>query len=308
MPAPRAAVRARGPRGMIRSMTGFGSAAAEGETLRAAVTVRSLNHRYLDLTVHLSRRLMPLESEIKELVQSQVLRGRVELSLEATFPDAWAEEVVASRPLVSQLVHTLRQMQAEYGLEGGVQVSDILRFPGALQTAEAPPVLDPERRGSLLALVRQAVQALAGMREAEGRRLESELVRSLAAIAAVADRIEALSAASRDGRREALLEKLRGLSVELGLDDARLYPEVVRAVERHDVSEEVQRLRSHAAMARELMEGQPPSGKRLDFLAQEMMREANTIGSKIADAALVREVVGLKSEVERLREQVQNVE
>src|SRR5260370_28754594 len=133
---------------MIRSMTGFGSAAAESETLRAAVTVRSLNHRYLDLTVHLSRRLVPLEPEIKELVQSQMFRGRVELSLEATFPDAWAEEVVASRPLVSQLVHTLRQMQAEYGLEGGVHVSDILRFPGALQTAHAPPVLDPERRGA----------------------------------------------------------------------------------------------------------------------------------------------------------------
>jgi uncharacterized protein (TIGR00255 family) len=293
---------------MIRSMTGFGSAAAESETLRAAVTVRSLNHRYLDLTVHLSRRLVPLEPEIKELVQSQMYRGRVELSLEATFPDAWAEEVVASRPLVSQLVHTLRQMQAEYGLEGGVQVSDILRFPGALQTAEAPPVLDPDRRGRLLALVGQALQGLAAMREAEGRRLETELLRSLAAISSGADRIEALSVASREGRREVLLERLRGLSVELGLDDARLYPEVVRAVERHDVSEEVQRLRSHAAMARELIEGQPPSGKRLDFLAQELMREANTIGSKIADAALVREVVGLKSEVEKFREQVQNVE
>jgi uncharacterized protein (TIGR00255 family) len=293
---------------MIRSMTGFGSAAAESETLRAAVTVRSLNHRYLDLTVHLSRRLVPLEPEIKELVQSQMFRGRVELSLEATFPDAWAEEVVASRPLVSQLVHTLRQMQAEYGLEGGVQVSDILRFPGALQTAEAPPVLDPERRGRLLTLVGQALQGLAAMRAAEGRRLESELLRSLAAIGAGTDRVETLSAAAREGRREVLLEKLRGLSVELGLDDARLYPEVVRAVERHDVSEEVQRLRSHVAMARELIEGQPPSGKRLDFLAQEMMREANTIGSKIADAALVREVVGLKSEIEKLREQVQNVE
>jgi uncharacterized protein (TIGR00255 family) len=181
---------------MIRSMTGFGSAAAESETLRAAVTVRSLNHRYLDLTVHLSRRLVPLEPEIKELVQSQMFRGRVELSLEATFPDAWAEEVVASRPLVSQLVHTLRQMQAEYGLEGGVQVSDILRFPGALQTAEAPPVLDPERRGRLLTLVGQALQGLAAMREAEGRRLESELLRSLAAIAAGVDRVEALSARS----------------------------------------------------------------------------------------------------------------
>jgi uncharacterized protein (TIGR00255 family) len=293
---------------MIRSMTGYGAAAGESATLRAAVTVRSLNHRYLDLTVHLSRRLAPLEAEIKERVQSQVVRGRVELSLEATIPDAWAEEVVASRPLVSQLVHTLRQMQAEYGLEGGVQVSDILRFPGALQAAEAPPVVDPERRERLLALVDQALEGLSQMRHAEGRRLEAELFRSLSAILGAADRIESLSAAAKDARREVMLEKLKVLAAELGLEDARLYPEVVRAVERHDVSEEVQRLRSHAALARELMEGQEPSGKRLDFLAQEMMREANTIGSKVADAGLVREVVGLKSEVEKLREQVQNVE
>src|SRR5260370_39459043 len=162
---------------MIRSMTGFGSAAVESETLRAAVTVRSLNHRYLDLTVHLSRRLVPLEPEINELVQSQMFRGRVELSLDATFPDAWADEVVASRPLVSQLVHTLRQMQAEYGLEGGVQVSDILRFPGALQTAEASPVMDPERRGRPLAPGGGGLPGRGAMRGAGGGRLGSEVLR-----------------------------------------------------------------------------------------------------------------------------------
>jgi uncharacterized protein (TIGR00255 family) len=293
---------------MIRSMTGYGTAAAESETLKAAVSVRSLNHRFLDLTLHLSRRLAPLEPEIKELVQARVVRGRVELSVEARFSDTGGEEVVASRPLVSQLVHTLRQMQAEYGLEGGVQVSDILRFPGALQSGEPAPGMDPERRGRLLALVGQALSGLSGMREAEGRRLAGDLLGSLAGIAARVDRIEALSAASKADRGEALRERLRALKAKLGLDEPRLYAEVVRAVERHDVSEELQRLRSHVAMARELVEGEPPSGKRLDFLAQEMMREANTIGSKILDATLVREVVALKSEVEKLREQVQNVE
>jgi uncharacterized protein (TIGR00255 family) len=109
-------------------------------------------------------------------------------------------------------------------------------------------------------------------------------------------------------RRRALAERLRELSGELGLEEGRLYQEVVRAVERHDVSEELQRLRSHLAMARELLGSEEPAGKRLDFLAQEFAREANTLGSKAADAAVVREVVNLKAEIEKLREQVQNVE
>jgi uncharacterized protein (TIGR00255 family) len=146
------------------------------------------------------------------------------------------------------------------------------------------------------------------MRRAEGGRLQPDLERALDAIQDSAGHIEALSAASREARRKQLLDRLRELVGELGLDEKHLYQEVVRAVERHDVSEELQRLRSHVAMARELLRGPQPSGKRLDFVAQELMREANTVGSKVADAELAREVVGLKAEVEKLREQVQNVE
>jgi uncharacterized protein (TIGR00255 family) len=124
-----------------------------------------------------------------------------------------------------------------------------------------------------------------------------------------ASRIEARSAETRGARQAALLERARDLVGELGLDDTRLYQEVVRALERHDVAEEVQRLRSHAASARELLAADGArAGKRLDFLAQELMREANTVGSKVQDAPAVREVVELKAEIERFREQVQNVE
>jgi len=294
---------------MIRSMTGYGHASVEGDALRAAIGVRSVNHRFLDLTLHLPRRLQPLEAEVKERVASAVTRGRVEVSVQAALPDAGAEAVVASHPLVTSLVRTLRDMQSEYGLEGGVSVADLVRFPGALERVEGPAEVKDAVRAALLDLLSRALEGLDAMRRGEGERLRSELERLLAAIEAAAARIEERSRESREARQAALLERTRALLGEMGLDDARLYQEVVRAVERHDVAEEVQRLRSHVASFRELLAADGvAAGKRLDFLAQELMREANTVGSKIQDALAIREVVELKAEIERLREQVQNVE
>ncbi len=294
---------------MIRSMTGFGSASLETDALRATVAVRSVNHRFLDVTLHLPRRLQPLEAEVKERVAAAVARGRVEVSIQAGLPEAGAEAVVASRPLVTSLVRTLRDMQSEYGLEGGVSVADLVRFPGALERVEGAAEVPDAVRAALADLLSRALEGLDAMRRAEGERLRAELERLLAAIEGASARIEARSAESREARQGVLLERARTLVGELGLDDARLYQEVVRAVERHDVAEEVHRLSSHAGSARELLAGAgAPAGKRLDFLAQELMREANTVGSKIQDAPAIREVVELKAEIERLREQVQNVE
>jgi uncharacterized protein (TIGR00255 family) len=293
---------------MIRSMTGYGSAFVESEAVRASVTVRSLNHRFLDMSVHLSRRLQPLEREIKDLVQKAVGRGRIEVVVQAAFSPGEAESVVASPALVASLVRTLRDMQNEFGLDGGVAVSDLVRFPGALERVEVEKKLPDEPRDRILELVDTALRDLLAMRRAEGERLRDDLERGMARVEASADRIEALSGSAREAQRASLLARARETASELGLDDTRLYQEVVRAVERHDVTEELQRLRSHLEMARGLFEAGAPAGKRLDFLGQEMMREANTIGSKAADAPLVQEVVNLKAEIERLREQVQNVE
>lgn len=294
---------------MIRSMTGFGSASLESGPLRAAVAIRSLNHRFLDVTLHLPRGLQTLEAEVKERVAAAVARGRVEVSVQAVLPEAGAGVVLASRPLVTSLVRTLRDMQSEYGLEGGVSVADLVRFPGALERVEDPGQVSETVRSSLADLVSRALEGLDAMRRAEGERLRVELERLLAAIEAAAARISSRSAESKEARQGALLERVRALVGELGLEDGRLSQEVVRAVERHDVAEELQRLCSHAASARELLAGDgAPAGKRVDFLAQELMREANTIGSKVQDAAAIREVVELKVEIERLREQVQNVE
>jgi uncharacterized protein (TIGR00255 family) len=184
----------------------------------------------------------------------------------------------------------------------------VARFPGVIEVTELGGGLDEQRRQELLRAVETALGDLEQMRRAEGLTLEAVLLASLDAVEAAAGRIEALSVGERAARRDALLEKARAVRDELGLDDGRIYQEVLRLVDRQDVAEEVQRLRSHVAQARSAVGGEAPCGKRLDFLAQEIGREANTIGSKVASAALVQEVVALKSELERLREQVQNVE
>ncbi len=167
---------------MIRSMTGFGSAGHEAEDIRAGVTARSLNHRFLDVTVHVPRRLQPLEGDIKDAVGRVVRRGRVELSLQATLAEGPVEEVVPSRPLVASLVRSLRDMQNEFGIEGGMSVSDLVRFPGALERTDARAALAPEARETLLGLVTRALEGLDAMRVAEGRRLREELERALEAV------------------------------------------------------------------------------------------------------------------------------
>jgi uncharacterized protein (TIGR00255 family) len=293
---------------MIRSMTGYGQAAADSDALKAAVTARSVNHRFLDVSIHVPRRLQGLETEIKRVVQERLGRGRVELAVQATFARDDEDVVVTPRPMVGGLVRALRQIRAEHELAGDVAVADVVRFPGAVEILEAPGAVDEERRRELLAVVGRALDGLVAMRDAEGAHLEAELRLALDSIEAATGRVAAGTDAGKASRRDLLMEKIRAACQDLALDEARLYQEVVRLVERHDVAEEVQRLRSHVAQARRALEAGEPSGKRLDFLAQEMAREANTIGSKAASAEVVQEVVSLKGEIERVREQVQNVE
>jgi uncharacterized protein (TIGR00255 family) len=296
---------------MIRSMTGYGSAGVESAELRAVVNARSLNHRFLDVTLHLPRRLQPLELELRERITRALRRGRVEVVVQVAAAEIGTAAVVPSRPLVASLVRALRDMQNEFGLEGGASVSDLVRFPGALERAEDLSAPGQALRDAVAALLAHALEDLDATRRAEGERLLAELLGVIDRVEAAAARIAERSSASRAERCSALRQRIAELLAETGLEETKLYQEAVRAVERHDVAEELQRLRSHTAAVRGLMadEGDAPApGKRLDFLAQELMREANTIGSKVQDAAAIHDVVELKSEIERFREQVQNVE
>jgi uncharacterized protein (TIGR00255 family) len=289
-------------------MTGYGTAAIESATVRGAVTVKTVNHRFLDASVHLPRRLQALEADVKKAAQDRLQRGRIEVSIQATLADDAEEAQVTARPLAGAIVAALRGLQREHGLAGEVTVSDVARFPGALEVLEAPSAVSEERRGDILAAFDRALDGVSAMRDAEGALLATELLAALARIETAAGRVDALTDEGKHARREAMTEKARLLASDLGLEDARLYQEIARIVEKHDIAEEVQRLRSHVAQARAAIAGPAPCGKRLDFLAQELAREVNTIGSKAASAAVVHEVIALKEEVERVREQVQNVE
>ena len=293
---------------MIRSMTGYGTAAIASDAVRGAITVRTVNHRFLDASVHLPRRLQSLEGDVKRCVQERLGRGRVEISVHAVLSDETEAPLVAVRPLAGGVVAALRGLQREHGLGGEVTVSDVARFPGALEVLEAASDVSDQSRADVLAAAGRALAGVTAMREAEGAILGTELAAAFGRIDAAAGRVEALAEEGKVARREILMEKMRGLAAELGLEDAKLYQEIARNVERHDVAEEVQRLRSHVTQARSAVGADAACGKRLDFLAQEMAREVNTIGSKAVSAAVVHEVVALKEEVERVREQVQNVE
>jgi uncharacterized protein (TIGR00255 family) len=291
----------------LRSMTGYGAAALETAALQASATVRSLNHRYFDLSVHLSRSVSTLEPEVKELVQARAGRGKVDVTLHVTFTSEDAPINVVARPFVAELVGTLRGLREKHALAGDVTISDLTRF-GAVEVVETPPAFGPERRDEILGVLRQALDHLEKMRRDEGAHLAADLEARLQAIEAAVQRIEGLMESTRAARIAALQERVRALTHELGLDESRLYAEVVKLVDRQDTSEEASRLRSHLAQARTLLATREAVGKRLDFLAQEFAREANTIGSKSASAAVTQEVVALKAEIEKLREQVQNVE
>jgi uncharacterized protein (TIGR00255 family) len=289
-------------------MTGYGAVPIATAATRGSVTVRAVNHRFLDVSIHLSRRLAALEAEVKQAVQRRVGRGRVEVSVQAAATEEGEAPLVAVRPLVPGLVAALRGMQREQGLAGEITVADVVRFPGALEVIDDAAGVSEACRADVLAAVDGALDGMAAMRGAEGEALARELRGAFGRIEAAAARVETATAEGKAGRRAALVEKIRALAAEVGLEDGRVYQEAARVAERHDVAEEVQRLRSHVAQARAAVEGAEPCGKRLDFLAQEMGREVNTIGSKAATAEVVHEVVALKEEVERVREQVQNVE
>jgi uncharacterized protein (TIGR00255 family) len=293
---------------LLRSMTGYGSAAGELPGGRVDVTARSVNHRYLDLSVAVPRRLAALEGPLKQLFQKGLGRGRVEVFVRTTLEPGIGVRVAASPGLARGVVEALRGLRDALGLEDEVALSDLMRFPGVLEVQEDEAALDPQAAAAVLAAAEGALGELQRMREAEGGRLAEALTARLDAAAGAADRIEALLASEAEARREALLARARELAGELGLEEARLYQEVVRLVDRAEIREELDRLRSHLTEARDRIAKGGQCGKSLDFLTQELMREGNTMGSKSASARLTREVVFLKGEIEKFREQVQNVE
>jgi uncharacterized protein (TIGR00255 family) len=296
---------------MIRSMTGFGRADFEVEGIPFQVEVRTVNHRHLDVRIRLPRSMAEREGAIKARVQKQLARGKVDLTVAQPSGAPSGARLEIDPEVVTQLLSAAREMSAEHGLTGTLEVPALMSFPGVTRFVE--PALSAEllSRG-LETAVDRAVGELVSMREAEGESLARELEGRLDRIGQLVDLLEERAQLVSDAVREKLRRRSEQLRQELGLqDDARLHQEIVLAADRLDVTEELVRLRSHIDQFKKLMAEasvESPTGRRLDFLMQEMGREANTVGSKAGDAPLAHDVVELKGELERVREQVQNVE
>ncbi len=292
---------------MIRSMTGFGQAQGEIAQGRALVSARSLNHRFLDLNVRLAQRFLALEPDIRSLVQGRIQRGRVEVSFQTEAVEE-PQRLSVSHGLARVVVESLRTLKAEHGLSGDVSVTDLLHVRGLVELEDDGQPVEPAVKAEAATLVARALDELDAMRQAEGRNLAQAVRGLLERINGKSETLDAMWLSEREARAQGLSQRVQGLCADLERDDPRLYQEVVRLVDRSDIAEETARLRSHVDQARATFDSAEPCGKRLDFLAQEMLREANTMGAKVAGVAMAREVIDLKAEIERLREQVQNIE
>ena len=297
---------------MIKSMTGFASVAVDGEAATVVVTIKAVNHRFLDAQVRLPGDLAAVEPRVRAAVQARVARGRVEVSVSVQRRQVDAPVVELNEPLVHALGAALDTARSKALVAGPLTPGDLLRWPLALTVREHPEAdeagLAARLEETVAAAAVKAVDALETMRTREGAHLAADLD---ARIAGLGTLIEDLAGAAEEGR-EAVVARLHQRIAELGLDavadPAAVAQEVVRAAGRADISEEVTRFRAHLDHWRAITGAAEPCGRKLDFLLQEMNREINTIGSKAGGPRVSDLVITAKTELERLREQVQNVE
>ena len=296
---------------MIKSMTGFASLTRDDERGAIGVTIRSVNHRFLDLQIRLPAAIADLEPRLRAIVQKHLARGRVEISVSLQLRQQVAPLVELNAEFAQALATAVEQARAKGLIGGALTPGDLLRIPQALTIREKLP-----EAGGVSALfggavddaVENAIAQLEEMRVREGVHLRTDLDTRKALLSGLIARIATAANTGREELEVRLLERARELAAALPIDQAALSQEVVRVAQRSDISEEVTRFHGHLAHWDALSDSAEPCGRKLDFLLQEMNREVNTIGSK-ADGLQVSEVViQAKAELERMREQVQNVE
>jgi len=291
---------------MIRSMTGFGAAAGLVGAARVSVELRTVNHRFFNPSLKLPSELSRWEGEVREALRRSIARGHV--TLMARIEREAAGELAIDERRFADALETLRRLQRVHGLEEAPSVATVLRMPNVVSSERSAEIGGTAEE--LVTLVRQAVAALTAMREAEGMRLAAVLTERIAVVEQALDRIAARAPERIVAERERLRAAVTELMGSATIDEQRLAQEVALLADRLDVAEEIDRFRSHIAAFRETLRraDSEPVGKRLAFLLQEMVREANTTGSKARDVAMTHDVVAVKEELERIAEQVENLE
>jgi uncharacterized protein (TIGR00255 family) len=291
---------------MIRSMTGFGTGRGGegGEAVEAEV--RSVNHKYCEVKARLPRELGALETDVARWVKERLARGGVEVSIRrSSARGALSPRVDAE--LAAEYARAFEEVRARLGLSGAVSLADVLAADGVVTLEERSVDLE-SARGAAAAALATALTEMLAMREREGIALARDIEGRLAIVEGIAQRLAEAAPRTLETYRARLAERVAELSRGLAPDPVRLATEVALFADRTDVTEELTRLGSHVAQMRGLLASGEPAGRKMDFLVQEMHREANTVGSKSQSAEAASAVVSLKAELERVREQVQNVE
>src|SRR5438034_5321520 len=292
----------------MKSMTGYGRSSFVGDDFSVAVDLKTVNNRFLDVHLRLSSEITSLEAVVKRRVNTRLSRGRVDLAV--TFERTTQVQYELNRPLIAGYVNALRTIQQEFQLPGEPDINIVARLPGALQPARDG--LDERMVAGVEQAVDQALDELEKMREQEGAALREEMRERLDRIESLVPLIEGAASGLVEIYRLRLQRKISELVNRGGqtmeIDPGRLAQEVAYLADRSDVSEEMVRLRSHISQFREALDSTADTGKMLDFLLQELNREANTTLSKSTDLAIKESALAIKAEVEKLREQVQNVE
>jgi uncharacterized protein (TIGR00255 family) len=292
----------------MKSMTGFGRGIVTGENFNVSVELKTVNNRFLDVSLRLTQELQPLETELKKLISSRLTRGRVDVFLNYERNEEIVYEL--NRPLISGYLSALKQIQEEFSLSGEPDLNFIARLPNVLQTKKDG--LSEEFAAGITKSFELALDDLQAMRAIEGESLKTELEFRLSEIERRLPKIEAeaqnVSEEYRQRLTKRISEMLAKSDSQIELDQARMAQEIAYLSDRSDISEEITRLKSHIEQFRAIMEDENDVGKRLDFLTQELNREANTITSKTSNMTVKENALAIKSDIEKIREQVQNVE
>ena len=285
-------------------MTGYGRAQRTEGTIGITVELRAVNNRYFDCSVRSPRLFAYLEEPVRARVQNTVLRGKVDVYI--TLELTGEVEISLNRPIAEEYIRALRMLSADYGLRDDISVTALARLPDIFtmkkKEADAEELIE-----EVCAATDEALAVFSSMRAVEGENLARDILASLSRMEELVEKVEERSPQTMEEYRERLLERMKEVLDGVGVEESRILTEAALYADRVSVSEETVRLRSHIEQIRVLLADGGTVGRRLDFLVQECNREANTIGSKTHDTELAIVVVGLKSEIEKIREQAQNI-
>ena len=293
--------------GKLLSMSGYGSAKGSVEGQEITVELKSVNNRYLDCSVRLPRNFLFAEDTVKQAVSAGVSRGKVDVFVSAQASQDSGTVVSVNEELARGYRDAVARIAETLGLESGLNAFSLARFPDVL-TVERRELDKDKAAAALSEITAKAVEEFNAMREREGERLRRDMLGKLETIEGLVSVVEERSPQTVKEYRERLEARLRDILADRSLDEQRVITEAAIFADRTAVDEETVRLRSHIAQFRTMLEEGSPIGRKMDFLVQEFNRESNTIGSKCSDASLAKVVVDLKSEIEKIREQLQNVE